>query len=127
MGPKETVHFNFEMSAEFANDWTSGFKHTLTFQVAQPVKSGYTAMCIGVTRMGTYDGDYESDVHITLNNGKTFDFKERGHANQIMYGSSSQRCDDEEGDHSDQSPSEFVGRSQRKRDVEKRVPTVLIA
>jgi hypothetical protein len=108
VGPKATAGWEWSVQTENKKEWSKSETNTLTFKVAQPAASGKTTMCVGYTETGTFDGDYECNVHITLKNGRTFDFRERGKRNSVFFGGSDTRCADKEGDHMSEDPQTFV-------------------
>ncbi|KAL1607650.1 hypothetical protein SLS60_002585 [Paraconiothyrium brasiliense] len=109
-GPKATTSISFEVGTESKKEWTETQSTTLTFKVSQPALSGKTTMCIGYVEYGEFDMGYEANVHIVLKNGNTFDFRERGERKQTMFGQAQTACADEDGDHSSESPEDFVNR-----------------
>ncbi|KAF2447574.1 hypothetical protein P171DRAFT_518662 [Karstenula rhodostoma CBS 690.94] len=123
VGPKSSFSVSFEVGQDFKKEWTQTQSTTLTFKVSQPALPGKTTMCIGYVEYGEFDMGYDANVHITLKNGKTFDFRERGERKQTMFGQAQTACADEDGDHSSESPEDFVNRHRpetTKRESRKR-------
>lgn len=117
VGPKSTVHVDIEVGQETRNEWTESSTTSLTFKLLQPAVPGKTTQCIGFVEYGEVDMGYEANVHMTLKNGKTFDFRERGERKQTFWGREQVFCADEDGDHSSESPQDFVDRHRQQGDA----------
>ncbi|KAF2685592.1 hypothetical protein K458DRAFT_402977 [Lentithecium fluviatile CBS 122367] len=130
LGPKMSFGVEWKVGMEFRKQWTESEATTLTFKVNQPVEVGHTTMCVGYTEMGVFDGGYDALVHITLKNGKEFEFRERGTRKQAVFGKSETRCADLKGDFHEEDPTSFVERVQsnwnQTGQVERRIPTAFI-
>jgi hypothetical protein len=133
MGPKMTAGWKWEVQTENKKEWSKTETYGLTFKVAQPTAPGKTTMCVGYTQSGTFDGNYEANVHITLKNGREFEFRERGTRNSVIFGGSETRCADKEGDHMSEDPQSFVesnptiSANTEKRDLAKLIGTPFTA
>lgn len=112
-GPKSTYSVDFSVGQEFKKEWTESESTSITFKTLQPALPGKTTMCIGFVDYGEFDMGYDANVHIVLKNGKTFDFRQKGERKQTFYGDAQTACADEDGDHQDDDPQEFVTRNQK--------------
>ncbi|KAJ4296492.1 hypothetical protein N0V90_006537 [Kalmusia sp. IMI 367209] len=113
VGPKSTFSVSFEVGMDFRKEWTQTESTSLVFKITQPSLPGKTTMCIGFVEYGEFDMGYDANVHLTLKNGRTFDFRERGQRKQTLFGKAQTACADEDGDHQSEDPWDFVTRHQQ--------------
>ncbi|PVH92587.1 hypothetical protein DM02DRAFT_619852 [Periconia macrospinosa] len=123
VGPKATYSVQFQMSSESKQEWTEATDAGLSAKTIHECPSGFTAMCIGYAEFNEFDMGYEATVTLKLKSGRTFSFRERGTKEQTLYAKTQVKCADQEGDHSNEDPYEFVERRIRetkKEDEEKK-------
>jgi hypothetical protein len=92
MGVKETTTLNYIYTNAKTEESSATDEVSIQYMIATPLKPGDHIYCKSTASRGVYDGTYQCNVHIKLEDGTIWQFKAKGEMKQVQWTTASGVC-----------------------------------
>ena len=115
IGAKATSGFEWSTTRGTTDRTTEKHERTLQWRTEFEVPPGASVRCKAYAQQGKFEGEYSSKASLLLQDGRTFEFEDRGNMRTTSYSEAWSKCEDSDGNEMIPLTKRSVRRSSRGR------------